>query len=151
MNPRKILVSGATGKQGGAVIKALLANPPPFNYQILALTRKTTSNAAKSLASNSRITLVEGDLDDCEAIFKKAGGVGAVWGVFCVTLPDLQSKVEGLETKQGNALVDAAVANGVKKFVLTSVDRGGSDKSEFDATNIPHFISKVCASWFPSP
>src|SRR6201995_3226435 len=143
MTPRKILVSRATGKQGGAVVKALLANPPPFDYQILALTRKTTSNAAKALASNSRTTLIEGDLDDCEAIFKKAGGVGAVWGVFCVTFPNLQSKVEGLETKQGNALVDAAVENKVKHFVFTSVDRGGSDKSEVDATYVAHFVAKV--------
>ena len=144
MAPRKILVSGATGKQGGAVIKALLANPPSFEYEILALTRKTTSNSAKALASNPKITLIEGDLDgDCEAIFQKAGGVGAVWGVFCVTVPNLKSKVEGLETKQGTALVDAAVENKVKHFVFTSVDRGGNAKSGDDPTYIPHFISKV--------
>ncbi|OAL40013.1 hypothetical protein AYO20_00926 [Fonsecaea nubica] len=142
MTPRKILVTGATGKQGGAVVKALLANPPPFDYEILAITRKTTSNAAKALASKPKVTLIEGDLDDCTSIFAKAGGVGAVWGVFCVTLPNFKSKVEGKETQQGNDMVDAAIAHSVKHFVYTSVDRGGPDKSEVDATYVPHFVSK---------
>ncbi|ETI23885.1 hypothetical protein G647_05692 [Cladophialophora carrionii CBS 160.54] len=142
MSVRKILVSGATGKQGGAVVKALLANPPPFDYEILALTRKTTSNSAKTLSSNPKVSLIEGDLEDCAAIFQKAGGVGAVWGVFCVTIPNLKSKVEGLETEQGIRLVDAAIENNVKHFVYTSVDRGGADKSEVNATYVPHFVSK---------
>lgn len=45
------------------------------------------------------------------------------------------------EEQQGKALVDASVENGVKHFVYTSVDRGGS-KSDNDPTNVPHFISK---------
>lgn len=144
MTTRKILVTGATGKQGGAVIKALLANPPPFDYEILALSRKTTSPSAQNLASHPKITLIEGGWSDCEAIFAKAGGIGAVWGVFIVTLPDLKSKVEGLETKQGVDMIDAAISNNVKHIVFTSVDRGGHDKSEVDASFVPHFISKVC-------
>lgn len=140
---RTILVTGATGKQGGAVIKAIQANPPPFEYQILALTRKTTSAAAKSLASDPKITLIEGDLGDCPGIFTKAGGIGSVWGVFCVTVPSFKKTVENLETKQGKDLVDAAIAHEVKHFVYTSVDRGGPVQSESNATDIPHFISKV--------
>ncbi|KIW90096.1 uncharacterized protein Z519_09527 [Cladophialophora bantiana CBS 173.52] len=142
MMTQKILVTGATGKQGGAVVKALLANPPPFDYEILAVTRRTTSKAAKALASAPHVTLVEGDLNDCTNIFAKAGGVGAVWGVFCVTLPNLKSKVEEQEAKQGIDVVDAAIANKVKHFVYTSVDRGGADKSEVDATYVAHFVSK---------
>ncbi|KIY02047.1 uncharacterized protein Z520_02185 [Fonsecaea multimorphosa CBS 102226] len=142
MTTRKILVTGATGKQGGALVKALLANPPPFDYEILALTRKTTSNAAKALASKPQVTLIEGDLDDCTSIFTKAGGIGAVWGVFCVTMPNLKQKVEGKEVQQGIDMVDAAVAHKVKHFVYTSVDRGGPDKSEVDATYVAHFVSK---------
>lgn len=142
MTTRKILVTGATGKQGGAVVKALLANPPPFEHEILALTRKATSAAAQSLASNHKITVIEGDLGDCTSIFAEAGGVGSIWGVFLMTVPSVKGKVEELETKQGNDLVDAAVAYNVKHFVYTSVDRGGPDQSEVDATDVPHFISK---------
>lgn len=45
------------------------------------------------------------------------------------------------EERQGKALVDASLKNGVKQFVYSSVDRGGS-RSDTDPTNIPHFISK---------
>ena len=45
------------------------------------------------------------------------------------------------EEKQGNALVDESVAQGVKLFVYTSVDRGG-DASFDNPTDVPHFISK---------
>jgi len=45
------------------------------------------------------------------------------------------------EEKQGKALVDGALANNVKCFVYSSVDRGGS-KSYETPTPIPHFISK---------
>jgi nucleoside-diphosphate-sugar epimerase len=141
---RKILISGATGKQGGAVVKALLANPPP-DVEILALTRNINSNSAKALAANPQVTLIEGDLDDCAAVFQKAGGISAVWGVFCVTVPNLKSKEQGLETKQGNAMVDAAVENKVKHIVFTSVDRGGPGKSDDEPTYVPHFMSKVSA------
>lgn len=45
------------------------------------------------------------------------------------------------EERQGKALIDAAITNGVKHFVYSSVDRGGS-RSDTDPTNVPHFISK---------
>jgi len=143
MTARNILITGATGKQGGSAVNALLANPPPFEYQILALTRNATSAAAKALASNPKVTLLQGDLNDCAGIFAQAGGAGSVWGVFLVTVPSLKKNVESLEVNQGNALVDAAIAHDVKHFVYTSVDRGGADQSEVDATDIPHFVSKV--------
>lgn len=143
MTTRNILITGATGKQGGSAIKALLANPPPFDYHILALTRKSTSKSAQSLAANAKITLIEGDLGDCASIFTKAGGTGSIWGVFSVTIPSMKKELESLETKQGMDLVDAAVAHDVKHFVYTSVDRGGPDQSEVDATDVPHFVSKV--------
>lgn len=143
MSPRNILVTGATGKQGGAVIKALLAKPPPYDFHILALTRKTTSSAAQALAANPKVTLVEGDLENAGDIFTKAGGVGSVFAVFCVVLPSMKKNTEGQETRQGTNLVDAALANDVKHFVYSSVDRGGPNKSEVDATNVPHFITKA--------
>ena len=46
------------------------------------------------------------------------------------------------EEKQGKALVDAAVANNVSHFVYASVDRGGTEKSDAEATDVPHFVSK---------
>lgn len=46
-----------------------------------------------------------------------------------------------IEEKQGKALVDAALKNGVKHFVYSSVDRGGPRSSD-NPTDIPHFVSK---------
>jgi uncharacterized protein YbjT (DUF2867 family) len=146
MATRAILITGATGKQGGAAIKAIQANPPPFDYQILALTRKSTSHAAKALAADPKVRIVEGDLNDCEKIFTKVGGVGSVWGVFCVTMPSMKKEVENQEMQQGQNMVDAALAHGVKHFVFSSVDRGGPDQSDVDATDVPHFVSKVSKS-----
>lgn len=144
MSVRKILVAGATGKQGSAVVNALVANPPPYPYEILALTRNTTSATAKSLSAKSaKITLLSGDLNDCPSIFTKAGGPGSVYGVFSMQLPAMGQKnvPENIEEVQGNALVDAALAAGVKHFVYSSVDRGGANSIN-DPTNIPHFTSK---------
>lgn len=141
---RRILVTGATGKQGGAVVKALLANPPPYKHEILALTRKVKSPSAQKLASNPKVKIIEGDLDNVPAIFEAAGGKGAVWGVFSLQLPSMKKLKEGVvdrEVAQGCSLFDAALANGVKHFVYSGVDRGG-EKSFDNHTPIPHFITK---------
>jgi len=136
---KSILVFGATGKQGGALINQLLDSQSDPQFKILALTRNTTSAKAKDLASKPNVSGVEGDLNDCDAIFKQTG---PVWGVFSVQVPfgERGASVE-TEEKQGKALVDAAIANGVHHFVYTSVDRGGA-KSDDDPTDVPHFISK---------
>lgn len=46
------------------------------------------------------------------------------------------------EERQGKALVDAALKNGTKNFVYSSVDRGGDIASDSSPTPIPHFQSK---------
>ncbi len=82
---RAILVTGATGKQGGAVIAALLAQKASF--QMLALTRDSSSASARRLASQSpNITLIEGNLDDARSVFEKAkkSTSAPIWGVFSV-------------------------------------------------------------------
>lgn len=45
------------------------------------------------------------------------------------------------EEKQGKALVDVALSNGVKHFVYSSVDRGGP-LSDQNPTDVPHFATK---------
>ena len=78
---RVVLVTGATGKQGSAVVEALLASP--VDFQILALTRNPSSKAAQAIAAKSNIiTLLIGDLDDPATIFTDAAV--SIWGVFSV-------------------------------------------------------------------
>jgi uncharacterized protein YbjT (DUF2867 family) len=137
---KNLLVTGATGKQGGALISALLASNAAAEFAIHAVTRNPSSAAAKSLASKPNVKVIRGDLSDPDALFTE-GGV-QFWGVYSVQVPMGQGQSPVTEEKQGIQLVDAAIAHGhVKHFVYTSADRGGP-KSSSNPTNIPHFISK---------
>ena len=145
MAPRKILVTGATGKQGGAVVKAILASPPPFDYEILALTRKTSSPAAQALASNPKVSLVEGDLNDCPAIFQQDRSINMVFSVQVPYMAQGKGAPKDIEETQGMALVDTALASGVSHFVYSSVGSGGPNVEEEEERlnlKVPHFLSK---------
>lgn len=144
-SPKPILVIGATGKQGKKVIETILASDSKASFTILALTRNPDSASAKALAAKSTlIRLVKGNLDDTPAVFKAALEVSAgapIWGVFSVQQAVQDGATQERETKQGQAVVDQAIAHNIKVFVYTSVDRGG-DNSESNPTYVPHFISK---------
>lgn len=132
---KTLLITGATGKQGKAVIDTLLHASDPSTFNILALTRKSSSPFAQALAKRaSNIQVIEGDLDDSKAIFASAAKLSKdpVWGVFGMTTP-----MGGKEVQQGNNLVDASLAAGVKHFVFTSVERNGEGP-----TAVPHFLTK---------
>lgn len=144
-SPKPILVIGATGKQGRKVIETILASDSKASFTILALTRNPDSASAKALAAKSTlIRLVKGNLDDTPAVFRAAleASAGApIWGVFSVQQAVQDGATQERETKQGQAVVDQAIAHNIKVFVYTSVDRGG-DNSESNPTYVPHFISK---------
>jgi nucleoside-diphosphate-sugar epimerase len=135
-SPKTLLITGATGKQGGAVIRALCASPFASTFKIIAVTRSKASKSAQSLASQPNISLVEGDLDNPNAIFEQTG---PVWGVFSVQVASPGSDTE--ETR-GKALVDASVIHGVSHFVYTSGDRGGPVRSPTNPTVVSNFIAK---------
>ena len=76
MKTGTILVTGATGKQGGAVSRALLA----AGHKVRAMTRKPDGEAARALAGKGA-EVVRGDLDDADSLEKALAGA---WGVFAV-------------------------------------------------------------------
>jgi uncharacterized protein YbjT (DUF2867 family) len=132
--PRKtVLVTGATGKQGGALIQSLLSNPDTAGFNIIAVTRDVTSSRALKLGANFNVSVVDGDMAQPEAIFQK---VSPVWGVYSVQINS------DAEEQQGMAIVDAAVAHGVRHFVYSSGDRGGPEKSPINPTNVKNFAAK---------
>ena len=133
MAARKLLITGATGKQGGFAIKALRDRNAPFD--ILALTRNAQSSGAKALSAQSNVTVVEGDSMNPAPIFEAHK---PIYGVFCMTT----FAKEGDEERQARPLIDEAIKNNVEHFVFTSVDRGGPATSETTPTDIPHFASK---------
>lgn len=139
MASNNILVVGATGQQGGAVVKALLGLPksnPPLH--ILALTRNASSPKAQALAEAHKdvLELVQGDSTDPKPIFESRPK-GSIHAIFVVTSP---GKVP--EEQQAIPLIDAAVEHDVQHIVFSSVERGGDEKSWTNPTNITHFMQK---------
>ncbi|MCJ1473585.1 hypothetical protein MMC13_002236 [Lambiella insularis] len=132
---KPILITGATGKQGGSVIRALLAHPSysPTTFPIYAITRNPSSSSSSRLTALSpAIKLIQGDTNNAPAIFSALPA--KPWGVFSVQVPNKR------EVPQGKAIVDEAVKAGVSTFVYASVDRGVD--SDTDPTDVPHFITK---------
>jgi uncharacterized protein YbjT (DUF2867 family) len=117
------VVTGATGKQGGAVARGLLER----GHAVRAVTRKPDSVQAKELAK-AGATLVTASLEDTAALTKALEGATSL---FAMTTP-----FEGKsETRQGVSAADAAKVAGVH-LVFTSV--GSANR----ATGIAHFESK---------
>ncbi|KAK4556888.1 hypothetical protein LTR86_005869 [Recurvomyces mirabilis] len=139
---KNILVTGATGKQGGAVIDALANNP---DFTLLAQTRNATGSGAEKLAAKANnIKVVQGDQDDVPGLFKnaQAAAPGGIWGVYSVQVSQGKGVTHDGEIKQGKAMIDESVKAGVKHFVYGSVERGGDEASWKTETPIPHFQSK---------
>ncbi|KAI0880749.1 NAD(P)-binding protein [Annulohypoxylon maeteangense] len=144
MPPKALLITGATGHQGGAVIQALLTHAPNA-FTILAVTRDANSPSAQRLAQKSpSIKLVQGNLDDVGALFRSARKTHPepVWGVYSVQISIGTGVTLAGEIAQGKALIDESVKEGVRHFVYGSVERGGDEKSWDNPTPIPHFQSK---------
>jgi hypothetical protein len=108
---KTVLVSGATGQQGGAVARELLAH----GYRVRAMTRKPESGPARSLGKLGA-ELVEGDLDDEASV---ARAVAGAWGTFAVQ-NTWEAGVEKEEI-QGKRFAKAAREAGVQHFVYSSV------------------------------
>jgi uncharacterized protein YbjT (DUF2867 family) len=123
---KTVLITGATGQQGGAVARELLSS----GYRVRAMTRKPEAEKARELAALGS-EVVRGDLDD-EASLEKA--LGGAWGTFAVQ-NTWEAGVEK-EEEQGKRFANVAKRAGVQHFVYTSV--ASADRK----TGIPHFDNK---------
>ena len=123
---RSVLVTGATGQQGGAVARALLSR----GHRVKALTRKPDSNAARQLVS-AGADLVTGDLGDRASVRKAANGVGAVF-----LMGNSNEAGTEEETRQGIIAAEAVKDAGVGHLIYSSVTDANKK------TGIPHFDSK---------
>lgn len=112
---RLIVVTGATGRQGGATARRLLAGGRP----VRALVRDTTAPAAKALET-AGAELVRGDLDEPSSLPAALEGAAALFAVPPVAFGPAGADVEG-EFARGRALIDAAAAVGVEHAVFTGV------------------------------
>ncbi|KAB1089263.1 NmrA/HSCARG family protein [Neorhizobium galegae] len=123
---KTIVVLGATGQQGGAVARALLATG---RWKLRTITRDTTSPSAANLARQG-VDVRAASLDEpgsLQTAFEGAYGVYSVQGT---------DGGADRELRRGIAVADAAKANRIEHFIYASV--GGADR----APGVPHFESK---------
>jgi uncharacterized protein YbjT (DUF2867 family) len=123
---KTLLITGATGRQGGAVVRHLL----PKGWKLRALTRDTGSHAARALTQKG-VEVVQGDLEDAASVVRAAAGV---YGIYSVQ--DFWAVGAKREVQQGRNVADAAKKAGVNHLVYSSV--GGAERN----TGIPHWESK---------
>lgn len=121
-----VAVTGATGAQGGATARALLA----AGHRVRALTRSPGSLAADTLRGLGA-DVRHADFDDSPSLNAALAGTDSL---FAVTTPF--GTDTATETRQGKALIDAAASADLTHVVFTSAahaDRG---------TGVPHYESK---------
>src|SRR4029077_18901792 len=119
-----ILVTGATGQQGGAVARALLTK----GQKVRVMTR---TPAKVSALAKAGAEVVKGNLTDALDLQAALHGVH---GVFAMSTP-FETGMDQ-EVQQGIMLADAAKQAGIAQYVYTSV--GSAHRN----TGIPHFDSK---------
>jgi uncharacterized protein YbjT (DUF2867 family) len=122
-----VLVTGATGQQGGAVARSLL----DAGHRVRALTRSPATFSARRLGWEGAEIAV-GDFDDATSLGRAMHGVDAL---FAMGTPF--ERGPGAEIRQACALIDAAVESGVRHVVYSSA------ANAHDNTGVPHFDSKV--------
>jgi uncharacterized protein YbjT (DUF2867 family) len=128
MADKLILISGATGKQGGATLRYLAKQG---GFKLRAMTRHPDGDAAKAVAALGA-EVVAGDLDDAASVSRALAGA---WGAFGVQ-NTWEAGVEK-EEEQGKRFAKLAREAGVQRFVYSSVG------SAHLKTGIPHFDNKA--------
>ena len=123
---KTVLITGATGRQGGAVIRHMV----PKGWKLRALTFRADSAAIQRLTSQG-IEVVKGDLEDAASLERAVQGV---YGVYSVQ--DFWAVGAKREVQQGKNMADAAKKPGVQHFVYSSV--GGAERN----SGIDHWESK---------
>ena len=109
--PKLVLVTGATGKQGGAVVEALLIR----GHQVRALTRNSASSAATRLREQG-VEIAVGDFTDHDSLVRAARGVDAV---YAMGTPYEEGSEK--ETAQGITLTDSANGSGLSALMAEFV------------------------------
>lgn len=133
MNRRTVVVCGATGNQGSAVVQGLLNSQI---WKVIALSRNPSSDRSQALKKKG-VEVVRADMQDKASliqVFEKAHGV------FGVTQPwsyNYKKCDPDAEVEQGRNIVEACLQAGVKHLVFSTAVHGRAK------TGIPHIDSKL--------
>ncbi|KZV85311.1 NAD(P)-binding protein [Exidia glandulosa HHB12029] len=138
---KTVVVHGATGQQGGSVVRALAA----AGYQVRAAVRDRNADKAHSLAKINGVSLVEVNLTDVNSLVAAYTGADAVYAC-TVPGPD--------ELSHGKNMAEAAKKAGVGLYIWSALEpvaklTNGECKVQFyddkaavgeylDAIGVPH-------------
>jgi uncharacterized protein YbjT (DUF2867 family) len=136
-----IVVTGATGQQGGAVIRALLKHHSD-QFSIRGLTRNPDSDKAKELKKLG-VDVVKGDFNDLNSLKEAFNGA---YGVFCVTnfWEGLDAEVEKKQAKNLAFACETAKVHHVIWSTLENTREVLKDKAPVLKGDMitPHFDAK---------
>jgi uncharacterized protein YbjT (DUF2867 family) len=130
---KTIVVCGATGKQGSAVLEHLLEDG---RWNVIALSRDPEGAKATAITAKGA-TVRKADLEDKESLIRAFAGA---YGVYGVTTPETaKGKLDTeMERRQGYNIIDACVENKIEHLVMSTVLLISNEQ-----TSIPYVGSKV--------
>ncbi|KAK2608576.1 hypothetical protein QQS21_002923 [Conoideocrella luteorostrata] len=135
----KILtVFGATGNQGGSVIKAILADPIlSKDFKIRGVTRDVSKPAAQALTAKG-VEMIKADMSSADAAF---AAVQNAHTVFIVT-NFWESMSDAVEIAHGKAVTDASLKAGVKHIIFSSL-LNVTEATKGRLSHVSHFDGKA--------
>jgi uncharacterized protein YbjT (DUF2867 family) len=132
MSKKTVLVTGATGQQGGSVARHLLRSG---KYQVRCLTRNPNNDKAKALRG-AGADVVAADLNDVASVRAAIAGCDAVFAV--TNWWELFDSAK--EFVHGRNLVDAAVDTNVLQFMFSTLP--SAQQISGGKIPVPHLDSK---------
>ncbi|PON28865.1 hypothetical protein TGAM01_v201973 [Trichoderma gamsii] len=133
-----LTVFGATGKQGGSIIEAVLSDTTlREEFTIRGVTRDASKPAAQALAAKG-IEVVTTDMDSKESVLQAVTGSHTV---FLMTMPDFTGR-DNKELDHGKNVADACLQSGVQHLIFSSLLHV-RDTTNGRLTNVPHFDRKA--------
>src|SRR4051812_23003280 len=109
------VVFGATGQQGGAVVRALLQLPESISVR--AAVRDSATSAAMTLRDLG-CEIVTADLNNKDSVGRALEGAS---GTFLVTANDIDEHCYRRELQQGKNVADAAIEAGLHKIIFSTL------------------------------
>ncbi len=134
MDKKTIVVCGATGNVGGAVVESLLKKKI---WKVIALTRKP--DAPKAIALQDKgAKLLKADLQNRSSMITAFEGAQLVFGITQPFSSDYKKTDPDAEIQQGHNIIDSCVTNNIEHIVFSTVFGSGDHK-----TGVPHLDSKL--------
>lgn len=136
-----LTVFGATGSQGGSVVKAVLAHPKLLKeFKVRAVTRNRSSAAAQELSKRG-VEVVQGDISDKASLSNAIAGSHSVFGLTNFWDP----KTGTAEEVQGKSLADVCKEQSVQHLIWSTLP-SPTEVSNGKYTNILHFETKAAVT-----